>query len=134
VAASLAWRMEGLRRYDLFGDSHGWRRPGTAMFVEPGVSYTAGAHTLSVNVPIGYYYNRHRNPYTGNPGDATFPKHVFLTSYSFRLGSRSGRPATDQPPAPATPPPRREDAAGPAASAATRDTSQPFCLPPVAFR
>lgn len=85
-SASLAWRAEGLKRYDLFGGSHGWRRPGTAMFVEPGVSYSAGRHTFSLNVPIGYYYNRRPNPYTGVAGDATFPRHIFLTSYSVRLG------------------------------------------------
>ena len=104
-SASLAWRMEGLKRYDLFGDSHGWRRPGTTLFVEPGVSYTQGPHTFTFNVPIGYYYNRYANPYTGRPGDATFPRHIFLTSYSFRLGR--GVAATDQPPRPATPPARQ---------------------------
>jgi hypothetical protein len=87
-AASLAWRMEGLRRYDLFGDSHGWRRPGTAMFVEPGVSYANGRHAVSFNVPIGYYYNRRPNPYTGIAGDATFPRHIFISSYSVRLGGQ----------------------------------------------
>ena len=101
-SASLAWRLEGMRRYDLLGESHGWRRPGTAMFVEPGVSYSRGAHTVSLNVPLGYYYNRHRNPYTNNPGDATFPRHIFLTSYSWRLGKRPSAA-----PVPATP--RREE-------------------------
>jgi hypothetical protein len=85
-STSLAWRMEGLKRYDLIGKSNGFRRPGTAMFIEPGISYSSGPHTVSFNVPIGYYYNRHRNPYTGNPGDATFPRHIFLTSYAYRLG------------------------------------------------
>ena len=103
LSASVAWRMEGLKRYDLFGDSHGWRRPGTAMFVEPGVSYTHNGHTISFNVPLGYYYNRHANPYTGRAGDATFPRHIFLTSYSLKLGRRS-TPATDQPPVPPPPP------------------------------
>ena len=127
INASLAWRMEGLKRYDLFGDSFGWRRPGTAMFVEPGISYTQGRHAVSFNVPIGYYYNRHPNPYTGRPGDATFPRQIFLTSYSVRLGKRLT--ATDQPPqrpVPAQPSdiaPPDPDAAGsreqaPAASAA----------------
>ena len=55
-SGSLSWRMEGLRRYDLLGDSHGWRRPGTAMFVEPGIGYARGRHAVSFNVPIGYYY------------------------------------------------------------------------------
>lgn len=88
-AASVAWRMEGLKRYDLIGKSNGFRRPGTSMFIEPGISYSTGSHTVSFNVPIGYYYNRHPNPYTGNPGDATFPRHIFLTSYSYRLGKRT---------------------------------------------
>ena len=87
--ASLAWRMEGLSRYDLLGGSHGWRRPGTEMFIEPGVSYSRGPHAFSFHVPFGYYYNRHPNPYTGIPGDATFPRHIFLSSYSIRLGQRA---------------------------------------------
>jgi hypothetical protein len=91
-AASLAWRVEGLKRYDLFGASHGWRRPGFEMFWEPGISYSHGPHTFSFNVPIGYHYNRHPNPYTGNPGDATFPRHIFLTSYTMRLGGGSSAP------------------------------------------
>lgn len=112
LSASLAWRLEGLRRYDLIGESHGWRRPGTAMFVEPGFRYSSGSHTVSFNVPIGYYYNRHPNPYTGNPGDATFPRHVFLTSYSVRMGRRVAAPPTiGQPPVPDMQP-RQPDAQG----------------------
>lgn len=99
-SGSFAWRMEGLKRYDLFGGSHGWRRPGTEMFWEPGVSYSRGSHTITFNVPIGYYYNRHRNPYTDREGDATFPRHIFLTSYSFKLGTAPARPAVVTPPPP----------------------------------
>jgi hypothetical protein len=143
-SASLAWRMEGLKRYDLFGDSHGWRRPGTAMFVEPGLSYANGRHVFSFNVPFGYYYNRHANPYTGNPGDATFPRHIFLSSYSLRLGTRraSPPPASDFPPAPA--PPRESEGAGGApvgdrqsrqsAHGAPADTAAAFCAPRVLLR
>ena len=89
IGASLTWRMEGLKRYDLFGASHGWRRPGTEMFVEPGVSYSNGRHTFSFNVPLGYYYNRRPNPYTGNRGDATFPRQIFLSSYAYRFGKKT---------------------------------------------
>lgn len=88
IGGSVAWRMEGLRRYDLFGDSHGWRRPGTEMFIEPGLSYSYGGHTVTFNVPLGYYYNRKPNPYTGNAGDATFPRQIFLSSYSWRFGAK----------------------------------------------
>jgi hypothetical protein len=101
-SASVAWRAEGLKRYDLFGASHGWRRPGTEMFIEPGVSYSYGPHTVSFNVPFGYYYNRRANPYTGIAGDATFPRQIFLSSYSLKLGKRRS-PATDQPVPPTAP-------------------------------
>jgi hypothetical protein len=113
LSAALAWRVEGLKRYDLFGGSHGWRRPGTEMFVEPSVSYTQGPHTVSFNIPLGYYYKRHANPYTGIAGDATFPRHIFLSSYSLRLGKRVT--ASDQPPPsgpPSTPLGARPDADG----------------------
>jgi hypothetical protein len=113
-SASLAWRMEGLRRYDLFGESHGFRRPGTSLFIEPGVSYSRGHHTFAFNVPLAYYYNRHPNPITGSPGDATFPRHIFLSSYSIRLGR--GAPAATPPVTPATP--RRDPSSGTSASAA----------------
>jgi hypothetical protein len=103
IAGSVAWRMEGLRRYDLFGGSHGWRRPGTEMFIEPGVSYQYGGHTFSFNVPIGYYYNRRPNPYTGNAGDATFPREIFLTSYSWRFGGKKAAPPVSTTTAPEAP-------------------------------
>jgi hypothetical protein len=93
-AGSVAWRVEGMPRYDLFGASHGFRRPGVEMFIEPGVSYAKGRQFYSFNVPIGYYRNRFPNPYTGASGDATFPKHIFLFSYGYRFGSKS-RGTTD---------------------------------------
>lgn len=90
LVGSMAWRIEGLPRYDLIGASHGFRRPGVEMFVEPGVSYAKGRQFISLNVPIGYYRNRFPNPYTGNPGDATFPKHIFLMSYGYRFTKARG--------------------------------------------
>ncbi len=82
---SLAYRVEGLPRYDLVGDSHGWRRPGHEMFVEPGLAYSKGGSTWSLNVPIGFYRNRQPNPYSGREGDATFPDYILLTSVSHRF-------------------------------------------------
>lgn len=116
---SIAWRMEGLRRYDLFGASHGWRRPGTEMFIEPGVSYSYGRHTVSFNVPLGYYYNRRPNPYTGNAGDATFPRQIFLSSYSWRFGGRT----TPLPPATTTPPTSSKE------HTPTPDSGEPTIVP-----
>jgi hypothetical protein len=85
LGASLAYRVEGLPRYDLIGASHGWRRPGYEMFVEPGIAYTKGNSTWSLNVPIGFYRNREPNPYSGREGDATFPDYILLTGVSYRF-------------------------------------------------
>lgn len=85
LGVSLAYRVEGLPRYDLIGDSHGWRRPGHEMFVEPGIAYSKGASTWSLNVPIGFYRNREPNPYSGREGDATFPDYILLTGISYRF-------------------------------------------------
>ena len=48
-----------------------------------------GSHVYSVQIPLGYYRNRFPNPYTGNKGDATFPKYIVLASYGYRFGGAS---------------------------------------------
>jgi hypothetical protein len=102
IAASIAWRMEGVPRYDLFGRSDGFRRPGVEMYWEPGVTISTGRHAVSFNFPVGYYFNRFRNPYTGNPGDSTFPEYVSIATYSMRLGRPQPKhPIMTDPPAPA---------------------------------
>jgi len=115
ISASIAWRMEGVPRYDLIGASHGFRRPGVEMYWEPGVTIGTGRHQVSLNVPIGYYFNRFPNPYTGTPGDSTFPKVVGIATYSMRLGNKATMahpPASDQPLANPIPRPPRDDNQG----------------------
>ena len=85
LSASIAWRMEGVPRYDAFGRADGFRRPGVTMYWEPGVTLTLGRHAMSFNFPVGYYFNRFRNPYTGTRGDSTFPEFVSIATYSLRL-------------------------------------------------
>ena len=99
ISASLAWRMEGVPRYDLIGRSEGFRRPGVEMYWEPGITVMSGRHAISLNVPIGYYFNRFRNPNTATRGDSTFPEYVAIATYSMRLGSRASKAptVTDQP-------------------------------------
>ncbi len=108
LTASLAWRAEGVPRYDLIGDSHGFRRPGVEMYWEPGLTVSYGRHSMSFNLPVGYYFNRWSNPYTASAGDSTFPEYVSIATYSVRLGGRSSAhkapmPASDQPDRPRTP-------------------------------
>lgn len=124
-AGTVAWRAEGLKRYDLFGKSNGFRRPGGSMFVEPGVSFTHGTSTISFNVPLAYYYIRRPDPNTGLEGDATFPRHIFLTSYSYRFGGKS---ATDlqlaAPATPGQPQTLREQSTSPSAAPANPNPGQ----------
>lgn len=108
ITASLAWRAEGVPRYDLIGASHGFRRPGVEMYWEPGVTLSYGRHSVSFNMPVGYYFNRWSNPYTARAGDSTFPEYVSIATYSVRLGGRSSAhktpmPVSDQPDRPRTP-------------------------------
>jgi hypothetical protein len=107
ISGSIAWRMEGVPRYDLIGDSHGFRRPGKTMYWEPGLTFSYGNHSVSMNVPVGYYFNRTPNPYTNSAGDSTFPEYVAIATYSMRFGGKSmkhSQPAvTDQPGTPRTP-------------------------------
>ena len=80
-----------------------WRRPGAefrrirAFHVQVKKKDGGETRTLSFNVPLGYYYNRRPNPYTGNRGDATFPRQIFLSSYAFRFGNKGQRPVTTAP-------------------------------------
>jgi copper ion binding protein len=121
LAASFAWRVEGMPRYDLLGRSDGFRRPGLEMFVEPGISYSTGRGTLSFNVPIGFYRDRKLDPYTNLAGDATFPNHIALGSYSVRFG---GHRPFQRTPVPALP---DDSAATPELAAAFKAT--PVALP-----
>jgi hypothetical protein len=90
ISASLAFRAEGLRRYDLFGASNGFRRPGYELFVEPGIAFSRQGHSVTFNVPIGVYRMRKPDPNTGLRGDATFPDYILLGNYSFRFGKPRG--------------------------------------------
>ena len=99
-AAALGFRMEGVPRYDLSGASHGFRRPGYETFAEPGFYYSRGNDTWSVNVPIALKRNRRPDPYTGNLGDATFPNHIYLVSYTHRFGGPASAPREQARPGP----------------------------------
>ncbi|MBM3216228.1 hypothetical protein FJZ36_15095 [Candidatus Poribacteria bacterium] len=84
VGITAALRIEGLQRYDLIGESNGFRRPGRQISIEPGVSYSDGRGTWTLNVPIAVRQNRFPDPYTRSRGDATFPDYIVLMGYSRR--------------------------------------------------
>lgn len=88
LAASLAGRWEGVPVTDWFGASDGFRRPGYAVSLDPGLIYTRGAHTFSVNVPIALSRNRQRSVpdlRDGRHGDAAFADYLILLGYTRRF-------------------------------------------------
>jgi hypothetical protein len=99
LSGSIGLRMEGLPRYDIIGDSHGWRRPGYETFYEPGLIYTRGKSSWSLHVPFALKRNRQANPYTGTPGDSTFPDYIVLAGYSYAFDAlgQGSRAVSDAP-------------------------------------
>jgi hypothetical protein len=89
LTLTLGPRFEGVPANDLIGDSLGFRRPGFAISIEPGVQYYRHGNAFSVSIGKALYRDRTRsvpddmlNVYTG---DAAFANYVWLASYSFRF-------------------------------------------------
>jgi hypothetical protein len=84
-------RFEGVPAEDLFGKSLGFRRPGFALSLEPGVQYSRGRSLLTASVGKAVYRDRTRSvpdKLNGGHGDAAFADYVWLASYSVRFGGR----------------------------------------------
>ncbi|MCA1799015.1 MAG: hypothetical protein LC632_06020 [Xanthomonadaceae bacterium] len=87
MTGDLAIRAEGVPAEDLIGDSNGFRRPGYAVYIEPGLNLQKGAHRLSLNVPVTIHRNRVRSVtdrLDDRHGDAAFADSLFLMTYSAR--------------------------------------------------
>ncbi|HEU4401465.1 MAG TPA: hypothetical protein VFT43_05115, partial [Candidatus Polarisedimenticolia bacterium] len=85
---TLGGRAEGVPVHDLFGSSVGFRRPGYAISAEPGVSWSKGAHTISLQVPFAVDRARLRSVpdlNNGTHGDAAFADYLFLAGYTRRF-------------------------------------------------
>lgn len=86
---SLGGRMEGVPVEDLIGDSDGFRRPGYALSIEPGLSYSRGAHTFALSVPVAVHRNRQRSVpdrlVPGRIGDAAFADYFISLGYWRKL-------------------------------------------------
>jgi hypothetical protein len=102
LSVNLAGRIEGVPVEDLIGGSDGFRRPGFAVSIDPGIQVMKGRYTFNVNIPFALYRNRERsladqrasayrlaNPVAGqNPdvhGDAAFADYVVTASFSVRF-------------------------------------------------
>jgi hypothetical protein len=61
LSVSLDGRVEGVPVRDLIGGSDGFRRPGYAISVEPGVSASFGSVSMNLYAPVAVYRNRTRS-------------------------------------------------------------------------
>jgi len=88
VAASIGGRIEGVPVRDALGGSNGFRRPGYAISVEPGILVARGRTTVSINTPVAVERNRKRSVadyMNGTHGDAAFADYSFILSVGRRF-------------------------------------------------
>ena len=88
LTASFGARMEGVPVRDAFGKSDGFRHPGYAISLEPGVNYVRGRDTWSFSVPVPIERNRRANVSDirdGRHGDAAFADYLIVAGWSHRF-------------------------------------------------
>ena len=85
LSASLGMRNEGVIAHDAFGGSRGSRRPGFAVAVEPGVTYSKGRYSATFTFPIAIHRNRVTTYGSAKAGDAAFADYTWNLSLSMKL-------------------------------------------------
>lgn len=90
LSVTLGARAEGVPAYDLIGGSQGFRIPGHAVSVEPGLSIALGKNFFELTVPVAVYRYASKSladKRTNSPigGIATFADFQIITSYSYRF-------------------------------------------------
>jgi hypothetical protein len=85
LSVSLGARIEGVPGNDAFGDSRGSRRPGFAVAVEPGATYSYGRYAGTITVPLAVYRARTTTFGSIRAGDAAFADWTLNLSFSVRL-------------------------------------------------
>jgi hypothetical protein len=88
LTASLGGRIEGVPARDLLGKSNGFRRPGYAISIDPGLLYERGNYLFSFNMPWAVERNRKRSVpdiNNGTHGDAAFADWTLTLSVSRRF-------------------------------------------------
>ena len=85
LSLSFGGRVDGVPTRDLVGSSEGFRRPGYAVYIEPGLSWTRGQNTFNVFTPVRVAANRQKNIYDdrfGTHGPAAFADFLIIASLS----------------------------------------------------
>jgi hypothetical protein len=88
LAITFGPRFEGVPAHDLIGDSIGFRRPGFALSLEPGVRFSLGHNLLSASVGRAIWRARVKSVpdiMEGSHGDAAFADWVWSASLTRRF-------------------------------------------------
>ena len=89
LGLSLGGRLDGVPVRDLLGESHGFRRPGLSLALEPGVSVMVGSTTLGLELGVPFYRNRLASLAdleNGTHGDAAFADYLVSARVSHVFG------------------------------------------------
>lgn len=101
LTVTLGPRWEGVPSKNLFpGDNLGFRRPGYALSIEPGVQYVRGKSVFTAQIGRALYRNRTvsvPDALTGGHGDAAFADWVWLAGYSYRFSRHDKSKHQDMP-------------------------------------
>ncbi len=90
LTGTLGIRQEGVPAHDLIGGNEGFRRPGYAVSLEPGIIYILhnGRDYLTANIDRAFYRNRIASVpdlQLGTHGDAAFADWLWLASFTHRF-------------------------------------------------
>jgi hypothetical protein len=88
LALTFGPRIEGVPAHDLIGSNDGFRRPGFAISIVPGLQYARQRSILSFQVGKAMYRDRVRSYpdiVNGGHGDAAFADYLWLASYTYRF-------------------------------------------------
>ncbi|MEQ6121938.1 transporter [Reichenbachiella sp. MALMAid0571] len=101
VSVYLGGRIEGVSSDDLIGSSEGYRRPGYATSIEPGIGYNMNNYSFNLSVPIAIkrnrtqsYEDKQRTIETGvyTHGDAAFADYLLNFTFAYRFGGSHKMP------------------------------------------
>jgi len=89
VVATFGLRWEGVPAFDAIGKSDGFRRPGYAVSLDPGLMYqTRSGYVFSIGAPIAIHRDRTRSVpdiANGTHGDAAFADYAIILGFSKRF-------------------------------------------------
>jgi hypothetical protein len=88
LAVTLGPRIEGVPAHDLIGSNDGFRRPGFAISIVPGLQYARSRSIVTFQVGKAIYRDRVRSypdEVYGTHGDAAFADYLWLASYTYRF-------------------------------------------------